>query len=381
MTQILYIDTDEGLVDYCALINKAEFVAVDTEFLRETTYYPRLCLIQLHAMGKTACIDPLRVRNFSPMLAIFHNPDVTKVLHSARQDMEVFLHAFDSLPAPVYDTQIAASLTGLGDQISYANLVNEMLQVQLDKSHSRTDWSCRPLDDAQISYAADDVRYLAKLYPLQRQRLESQGRLTWLQDDFNAMTEASCYRPDPANLWRKVKRHTRLQGVDLMILKKMAEYREKQAMEQDRPRRFILSDDQLLDLVRGKPKATKDMERYRSLNRKIINQYGSALLECIQVALSIPREKWPEVNRSEPLMDSQEVVVDILMGLLKQQAKKNAVSMALMASRKEVEKLVCGKRDIALMSGWRYELGGKVLAGFLDGKLKLGVQSRQLVLS
>jgi ribonuclease D len=381
MTQTTYIDSDEGLAQFCSEIHDAPFVAVDTEFMREKTYYPKLCLIQVEGKGKIACIDPFRVRDFTPMLNIFRDQSVTKVLHSVSQDMEVFLHSFDCLPSPVYDTQIAASLTGLGEQVSYANLVNEMLGVQLDKSHTRTDWTRRPLDDAQIRYAADDVRYLAELYPKQRQRLEEQGRLDWLQGDFDAIVEESRYRPDPENVWRKVKGHARLRGVDLAVLSQLAKYREEKAMHHDRPRRFIMGDDLLLDLVKSKPKNLKDIERRRGFNPTVIDKHGAALLECIQAGLSMPKEQWPETGKGKPLTANQEVMADILMGLLKQQAKKNEVSVASMASRKEVERLARGKRDIALMSGWRYELGGKVLIQFLEGKISLGVADRQLVLS
>ena len=381
MTETTYIDTDEGLAEFCAEISGAEFIAVDTEFMREKTYYPILCLIQVEGKGKIACIDPFRVRDFSPLLDIFRDQAVTKVLHSVSQDMEVFLHTFDCLPSPVYDTQIAASLTGLGEQVSYAKLVDDMLGIQLDKSHTRTDWTRRPLDDAQIRYAADDVRYLAELYPLQRQRLEAQGRLDWLQSDFDAITEESRYRPDPDNVWRKVKGHARLRGVDLAVLRLLAKYREEQAIQHDRPRRFILADDLLLDLVKSKPKNIKDIERRRGFNPTVINKHGDALLECIKTGLSLPKEQWPELGKGKPLTANQEVMADILMGLLKQQAKKNDVSVASMASRKDVEQLARGKRDIALMNGWRYELGGKVLTEFLEGKINLGVVDQQLILN
>jgi len=381
MTQTTYIDTDEGLAAFCAEIRDAAFVALDTEFMREKTYYPKLCLIQIEANEHIACIDPFRVKDFAPMLDIFRNQSITKVLHSVSQDMEVFLHTFDCLPSPVYDTQIAASLTGLGEQVSYAKLVEDMLGVQLDKSHTRTDWTRRPLDEAQIRYAADDVRYLAELYPKQRRRLEEQGRLEWLQNDFDAIIEASRYRPDPDNAWRRVKGHARLRGVDLAVLSMLAKYREEQAIRHDRPRRFILGDDLLLDLVKSKPKNIKDMERRRGFNPTVISKHGAALLDCIKAGLSLPKEEWPETGKGKPLTANQEVIADMLMGLLKQQAKKNEVSVASMASRKEVERLARGKRDIALMSGWRYELGGRVLAEFLEGKITLGVADRQLVLS
>ena len=380
MTESRYIDSDQALVDYLQEAGKADFVAVDTEFMREKTYFPRLCLIQLEINSHIACIDPFRVKDFSPMLQLFSDPDTTKVLHSVSQDMEVFLHEFDWLPAPVYDTQIAASLTGMGDQVSYAKLVHEMLGVTLDKSHTRTDWSRRPLDDAQIRYAADDVRYLAELYPVQRKQLAEQGRLEWLQADFAAIIEKSRYRPDPDTAWRRVKGYARLRPSELAILSMLARYREQQAIHNNRPRRFVLGDDQLLDLVKSKPKTIADLQRRRGFNDVAISKHGKALLECVQQGLAMPKEQWPDAGKGKPLSSNQEVLADILMGLLKHQARKNDVSVASMASRKEVEQLVRGKREIPLMSGWRYELGGRVLVEFLNNELLLGVHDHGLAM-
>jgi ribonuclease D len=381
MTETLYIDNDEALAGFFDRAGVAEFAAVDTEFMREKTYYPKLCLIQIAINDVIACIDPFAIKNFQPMLDLFADRDVVKVLHSVSQDMEVFLHTFDCLPVPVYDTQIAASLTGMGDQVSYAKLVNEMLGVSLDKSHTRTDWSRRPLDEAQLIYAADDVRYLAEIYPIQRVRLVEQGRLAWLQDDFDAVADPARYRPDPDSAWRRVKGYARLHGVDLAILSKLARYREQLAMTKDRPRRYILSDDQLLDLVKSKPRSKNDLQRRRGFNDDLISRHGDQLLAAVQAGLDMPREQWPESGKGKPLTANQEVLADILMGLLKYQAKKNEVSVTSMASRKDVEKLVRGKRDMQLMSGWRYELGGRILSEFLQGKVSASVENQQLSLT
>ena len=381
MTETLYIDNDKALADYIQRAGKAEFAAVDTEFMREKTYFPQLCLVQIEMNGLIACIDPFKVRDFAPMLDMFRDPDITKVLHSVSQDMEVFLHEFNCLPAPVYDTQIAASLTGMGEQVSYAKLVHEMLDVSLDKSHTRTDWSRRPLDDAQLQYAADDVRYLAELYPVQRNQLVAQGRLEWLQADFNAIVEEQRYRPNPDTAWRKVKGHARLHPSELAILSELARYREQQAVNQDKPRRYVLSDDQLLDLVKSKPKSVADLKRRRGFNDAIIARHGDRLLECVDKGIAMPKEQWPDTGKGKPLSNNQEVLADILMGLLKHQARRNDVSVASMASRKEVEQLVRGKRDIPLLSGWRYELGGRVLNDFLNNEIALSVSNRVLELS
>jgi len=381
MTDIQYIDTDEALAEFCGRVKAAEFIAVDTEFAREKTYFPRLCLIQIASPDHLACIDPFEIRDFEPMLKLFCNKDQTKVLHSLSQDMEVFLHTFNCLPEPIYDTQIAASLMGMGEQVAYAGLVNEMLGITLDKSHTRTDWSRRPLDEAQIKYAADDVRYLAEIYPRQRQQLESQGRLQWVESDFSEIVQPEKYRPDPANAWKRVKGHRRLRGVELAVLQALAQYREEQAIKSDRPRRHIISDDQLLDLARSKPRTIADIERRRGFVAGLINRHGQALLECVQAGLQMPMEQWPEVSTGRTLTARQEAVADILMALLKQQARSFDLSPGLLASRKEIERLACGKRDIPLMHGWRYEHGGAALAAFLDGEKTLQYRDNELLLA
>lgn len=374
-----YIDSDAGLKKFCEQLNDVEFIAVDTEFAREKTYYPKLCLIQIEGKGRIACIDPFTISDFEPMLALFRNESITKVLHSVSQDMEVFLHSFGCLPKPVYDTQIAASLTGMGEQVAYARLVESMLDVKLDKSHTRTDWSRRPLDKAQIKYAADDVRYLAELYPIQRDELQKQGRLDWLKVDFKAITEEARYQADPDNAWKRVKGFARLRGSELAVLKFLAEYREHQAVKADRPRRFIIKDDLLLDLAKAKPKSVKDIERRRGFE-SLIKRHGKALLECVEKGLSLPKDEWPDIGKGKPLTDNQEVIADVLMALLKFQSKKNRVSVNSLASKKEIDRLARGKRDLPLLSGWRYELGGKALVDFLDGQVVLSVNEMQFEL-
>jgi len=377
MTDTRYIDTDEELVKFCTEIRDVAFIAVDTEFAREKTYFPKLCLVQVQGNDQIACIDPLAIKDFEPLLGLFRDESIVKVLHSVSQDMEVFLHTFNCLPKPVYDSQIAASLTGMGEQVGYAKLVESMLGVQLDKSHTRTDWSRRPLDAAQLQYAADDVRYLAELYPIQLQQLTEQGRIAWLKSDFEAIIEEQRYRPDPENAWRRVKGYKRLRGVELAILKYLAEYREQQAIKADRPRRFIINDDLLLDLARAKPKTINDIERRRGFEGAI-KRHGQSFLDCAQKGFDLPKEQWPDVSKGKPLSANQEVVTDILMALLKQQAKKNEVSVGSMANRKDVESLVRGERDGSLLSGWRYELAGKVLIEFLEGGSSLSIVDNQL---
>ena len=377
---IQYIETDAALAAFCRALAGSEFVALDTEFIREKTYYPKLCLIQAADRDHIACIDPFAVKDFAPLLEVFANEAITKVMHSAQQDMEVFFQTLGGLPRPVYDTQIAASLTGLGERAAYAKLVQAMLNVKLDKLHTRTNWAQRPLDPAQIKYAADDVRYLARLYPAQRQTLRAQSRLEWLREDFAALTEPERYRPQPDTAWTRVRGHARLRGVDGAILKQLARYREQKAIAYNRPRRFVLKDEQLLEVVKLKPKNEQDMEKQRGL-QSAVKRHGAALLECVREGLQMPREQWPEARDGGPLGESEETLADVLMVLLKLQSARHRVSVGALAGRRDVERVARGERDgLPLLSGWRHELAGRALLDFIEGKTALCMGRQGLAL-
>jgi ribonuclease D len=247
------VDTDAGLAELCDGLRGQPVLALDTEFLREKTYRAQLCLLQVAAEGVIACVDPLALENLDPLLDIIYDPNVTKVMHSARQDMEIFFDLRGDLPKPLFDSQVAATLLGFGEQVGYANLVKGMLGVELDKMHTRTDWTQRPLDEAQIEYAADDVRYLFKIYHQQAEALKAKGRLDWLQEDFDELTDVNTYSPPEETLWTKVKGRQKLKGVQLAILRDLAVWRENQAKKINRPRRWILKDDVMVDMSRFAP--------------------------------------------------------------------------------------------------------------------------------
>ncbi|HIP53069.1 MAG TPA: ribonuclease D, partial [Chromatiales bacterium] len=208
--QELYIDTQEGLTALCAELGDSRWLAVDTEFLRERTYYPQLCLVQVASEEIAACIDPLTIDDLSPLRDLLLNPDTLKVFHAARQDLEILFQLWEAVPAPVFDTQIAATLLGLGDQTGYANVVEQVLKVTLAKEHSRTDWTRRPLLEEQRRYALDDVIYLGRLYQEMHARLENLGRTHWLREDFNALVDPALYRIQPESMWQRIRGRQRL---------------------------------------------------------------------------------------------------------------------------------------------------------------------------
>lgn len=375
---VQYIDTEADLATFCQQIAGSSWITVDTEFLREKTYYPQLCLIQVANEDQIACIDPLAITNLTPLLDIIYNPEITIVFHAARQDLELFYMLRDDLPNNVFDTQIAATVLGYGEQIGYGNLVKQCLNVDLDKAHSRTDWTKRPLDPAQITYAADDVRYLRDVYKMLSQQLEDKKRTHWLDDDFSTLTNVDTYKPNPENIWRKVKGFGRLKGVQLAILKNVAAWREQRAIHSNRPRRWILKDDVLLDLAKLAPESVDKFSMIRGLESNTIKRYGEALLAEIKQAKSQDKDQWPVLKKTKPLSQQQNAIADALMALVRKFCDEHAISPVAVVSRKEVERMVSGEIDLPILQGWRNEIVGHHLKGFLDGKLSISANASQL---
>lgn len=375
-----FVDNRQELAQLCAQLEGTPFVAVDTEFVRERTYYPQLALIQIGNGEVTACIDPLAIDDLTPLKTLFADPRTVKVFHAAGQDMEIFFHLFGELPKPVYDTQIAATLQGLGDQIGYAALVQEMLKVDLDKSHTRTDWLQRPLSDSQIRYAEDDVRYLAQLYPMQRQQLEQQGRLAWLDDDFALLGDPNRYRPNPGGAWLRIKGLNKLRGVQLAILQKLGAWREERAIEKDQPRRRIAADEILLDIARLRPRSLQALAKIREIPESLVNKQGEELLRCVTEAEALPKEAWPKLHLPERLSNAQEALVDALQAIMKLSAHEHQINITTLTSRKELEELVRGERDLPILQGWRRHHGGERLLEFMEGRSNLQAGSKGLML-
>lgn len=375
-----FVDQHSQLVSLCQELANSDFVAVDTEFVREQTYYPQIALIQIGNHETLACIDPLAIEDMSPLKELLANPAITKVFHAADQDMEIFYHLFGELPTPLFDTQVAATVLGLGEQIGYANLVKEILEVELDKSHSRTNWLQRPLDPKQISYAEDDVRYLAQMYPLILTVLDEQQRRDWLDSDFALLGNPARYQPNPAEAWRKIKGVNRLKGLQLAILQKAAAWREAFAINRDKPKRWIAGDAILLDLAKLKPKTIPALEKIRGIPASLVQHNGETLINCVKEAEAMPREQWPSLKRPKRLSAAEDAVVDALMAILKLQAAEYKITPSTLASRKELEKLVAGERELAILSGWRRLHGGQQLLAFLDGEIKLSLDQAKLTL-
>jgi len=375
-----YVDSQDKLSSLCSRIKSSDVIAIDTEFLREKTYYAQLCLIQVATDDILACVDPLTISNLDPLLDVFYDPVRTKILHSARQDLEIFFDLKGELPKPIFDTQIAATLLGYGDQIGYAGLVKAMLSKTIEKEHARTDWSQRPLDDAQIHYALNDVRYLISMYRTQKQRLSEKGRALWLQPDFDNLTDNKLYAPDPNHLWKRVKGTRILKRGQLTVLQQLTIWREQRAREFNRPRKWVLPDDVLVDIARRCPGTADALQKIRGWNN-YISKYAEEIMAVVKNAKSIPESHWPVSERATTLTAEQEAIVDLLMGVVRTRAVENDVTPAVLVTRKELENLVSGDRNVNVLKGWRNELVGSELLNCLEGKKSISIAGYRLAIS
>ncbi|HID48624.1 MAG TPA: ribonuclease D [Chromatiales bacterium] len=373
-SDFLYIDTPAALQDLCATLQNADVIALDTEFVRDKTYFARLCLLQVATDELVACIDPLALGDLDCLLEIFFHPGTLKLLHAARQDLEIFHDLYGKVPAPLFDTQIAAALLGFSDQAGYGAVVGELLGVSLDKASARTDWAQRPLSASQLAYAADDVRYLLRLYPLIMERLTRLGRRDWLEEDFRHLTDPALYTKDAASAWRRVSGHGRLKPRQLAVLQPLAAWREEQARKRDKPRKWILSDDVLINLARQAPADLSQLGKLRGIPPGVVKQSGPALVDRIRQALAQPRDQWPVATQKIRLTPEQECLADTLMAYLRLLGQQSGISPASLATRREVEKLVRGERDLGLLHGWRGHIAGQPLLAMLEGRTALVVR-------
>jgi ribonuclease D len=372
-----YVDSPQQLLDLCARLRDSAWLALDTEFMREKTYYAQFCLLQVANKDLIACVDPIGL-DLAPLLELIYNPAIVKVMHAGRQDLELFYDLRQTLPRPVFDTQLAATVLGQGEQIGYAALVQDILGVQLSKLHTRTDWSQRPLDPEQLHYAADDVRYLGAIYLAQQRALQDKGRQSWLQDDFAELTDEKNYVNSPLNAWQRVRQTSVLKGVQLAVLRALTAWREERAKAVNRPRKWIVSDEVLVDLAKRMPETEEQLSKLRGLEAQTIKSHGATLLELIRAAQALPREQWPQLPACNRVDASQDALVDALMAVVRIRSAQNAVSTATLATRKDLEALVLGHADTVVLHGWRAGLVGHDLQSFLEGRLALKAQDGKL---
>jgi ribonuclease D len=368
------ITTTAELAVFCDKLKGQPFVAVDTEFMRETTYWPKLCLIQAAAgNGAEACIDPLAEGiDLEPFLAILRDESILKVFHAARQDVEIF-NNLQAMPRPLFDTQVAGMAAGFGEQIAYDALVRQMLKIELDKSSRFTDWARRPLSDNQLTYALADVTHLARLFPMLRERLEKEGRIAWVTDEMANLTDPAIYDVEPENAWKRLRprKHT---AKYMAVYKAVAAWRERTAQLRDQPRGRILKDEAIDEVATQAPTDADQLDRLRSVPKGFSgSRFGPDLLAAIREALKDPEAYAPVIERNRPAPSpAAGAVVELLKVLLKARAEEAGVASKLIATVSDLELIANDdEAETSALKGWRWEAFGEDALKLKRGELAL----------
>jgi ribonuclease D len=368
------ITTTDELAAFCKSLADAEFVAVDTEFMRERTYWPKLCLAQVAGPDEAAAIDALAEGiDLSPLDELMGNPKVLKVFHAARQDLEIFYLRMNKVPGPLFDTQVAAMVCGHGEAASYETLATKLAKARIDKSSRFTDWARRPLSERQITYAISDVTHLRVVYEALKRQLEKSGRLNWITEEMAVLNDPGTYRADPEQAWRRLKPRgasPRLLGT----LKEVAAWRERTAQRIDIPRQRLLRDEQLLEIASHSPKTVEELALTRGLGRGFAEGWqGREILEAIEKARKLPEAQLPTRERPPEQLRAPSAVVDLLRTLLRLKAEQAGVAARLVASADEIDRLASGKRDVHVLQGWRNEIFGKDALALIEGRVALAL--------
>lgn len=358
-----FIDTDDLLESCCRELLGSPWLALDTEFMREKTYYPRLCLIQIAVPGNIFCIDMLTIGDPAPLAGLLEKHDITKVFHAARQDLEALYFLFGAVPAPVFDTQVAAGLLGFDDQLGYATLVEALTGAQLTKAYQRTDWAKRPLPRDQLDYAADDVRYLCQLYPILIERLESAERLAWVQEDCDRLLDPALYATDPMLAYQRIKQGRTLNPKQQQVLLRLASWRETVAQKQDRPRQWLAKDNILIYLAQTAPQTATQLEEVRGLSEEVQQRHGTAILSAINTGLGSAHVV--VFDDMAPLDAKQLSLYERLNVQIRAMAEKLGLRASVLAPRRELNALIRGDASSKLLSGWRRQVVGEELLRFV----------------
>ena len=372
------ITTSEDLAQFCATFGDEKFITVDTEFIRERTYFPQLCLMQVATSKEAVAIDPIAgpEMDLQPLYNAFANEALVKVFHAAKQDIEIFVHDSGVVPYPLYDTQIAAMVCGYGESISYENLVRDLVGATLDKASRFTDWARRPLSDRQLVYALDDVIHLRVIYEKLQQKIAAGGRSDWIAQEMTELADITKYRVDSNNAWVRLKAKTRSPLV-LQLLRATAQWREDAAARKNVPRQRILKDDWVVQVATQQPQTVEELLEVRGITSPLSKESMASLVEALNAARAQPKETYPAVpEREKALPAAQEACLDQLKLLLRQKCEDAHVVPRLVAHKDELEDLVRGRVPFEKSHfghGWRYEIFGAAAEALLAGKLTASV--------
>jgi ribonuclease D len=376
------ITTTDALAALCVRLATSPYITVDTEFMRENTYWPLLCLVQVASPDEAVIIDPLAAGiSLQPLFELMQNPRVLKVFHAARQDVEIFCHLSGEVPTPLFDTQVAAMVCGFGEQVSYETLATQLAKAQIDKSSRFTDWSRRPLSERQLVYAQSDVTHLRIVYEKLARRLAKSNREDWLAEEVAILADPGTYAVQPADAWRRIKTRSSKPRF-LAVLKELAAWREAEAQNRDLPRGRLLRDEALLEMAGDPPKSAEALARVRGLSRGIAEgRMGVDILAAIQRALSLPAEALPVPEAASALPRGVGPLVELLKVLLKAKCESNDVAQKLVASTADLERIAADDNaNVPALRGWRYEIFGADAVALKAGRLALAAQRRQVKL-
>ena len=376
------ITTTNALQELCARLATEEFVTVDTEFIRERTYWPELCVVQLAGAGEVAVVDAEAPDiDLAPLGELLANPAVTKVFHAARQDIEIFVLRFGAVPKPLFDTQIAAMVAGFGDQVGYDAIVASLTGGSIDKAHRFSDWSARPLSPSQIAYAANDVTYLREVYTKLCERLQQDGRLEWVAEDMAELADPATYRANPETMWERLRARSSNRRF-LGVLQAIAAWREREAQRVNIPRQRLLRDEALLEIAATAPTTPDDLARARGVSRGFADgRTGASLLEAIAEAKALPDDALPEAPRGRDGARPSPALVSLLKVLLAAKCEDHHVAAKLVANSDDIDRLATEEApDIAALHGWRREIFGEDALALKQGRIAVGVAGRRIKL-
>ena len=377
------ITDTRALAEFCGRLGACDYVTIDTEFMREKTYWPILCLVQVAGPDEARIIDALADGiDLSPLFDLLADETVLKVFHAARQDLEIFHHLSGRLPVPVFDTQVAAMVCGFGDSVGYEALVMKLAGAKIDKGSRFTDWTLRPLSGRQLDYALDDVIHLRPAYEKLARKLHGNGRESWLEEEMAVLTRPATYLGEPREAFRRIKTRS-ADGKVLAVLREVAAWREAEAQRRDVPRNRVLRDEALVEIAHHSPATAKELSRTRGLGAKLANgTYGERILDAVKKGLAQPREDRPEPKVQARLPRGLGPVVDLLKVLLKMKSEDSHVATKLLASAADIELIATfgEKADVKALKGWRREVFGDDALRLRAGEVSLAVAGKKLKL-
>lgn len=375
----MYIANQEDLEAFANRAMRSSVLAIDTEFLREKTYYAKLCLLQLATDDETAIVDPFEVDDLRVLAPLLENESVVKLFHAGGQDLEILLREVGTLPRPLFDTQVAAALLGHTQQIGYAALVHAECGVTLKKIDSFTDWSRRPLSESQLEYAADDVAYLPRMYERMRAQLVELGRLAWLDRDFEDLADPKRYATNERERYRRLKRVSQLSRRQLAAAREVAAWRELEAQRRDVPRKWVVTDEQIVEACKREARTIDELFMVRGMSDRLSTKDARCVVALMSSALDAPPDAWSEPDRcgkNEPNVDAE---LDLMCALVRLRAKQNGVAFPTLASHDDLARVARGYREgVDVLRGWRRSLVGEELLRLLEGKIALSLSNGEI---